>query len=43
MLKKELILDLDNLDILGKNIKDFFCSQGNYFIIKNYNNIIKDE
>ncbi len=43
MLNKEFILDLNNINILGKNIKDFFCNNGHYVIIKNYNNFINDE
>ena len=44
MNKKEFILDIDNLDELGKNIKRFFVeNDGEYVIIKNYNNLINDE
>jgi alpha-ketoglutarate-dependent taurine dioxygenase len=43
MKKKNFILDLENLQILGKEIKNFFIDGGNYVVIKNNNNLIFDE
>jgi len=44
MNKKEFILDLDNLDDLGKNIKRFFVeNDGEYVIIKNFKKLKKNK
>ena len=43
ILKKEFVLDLNNICTLGKNICDFFCNNGQYVVIKNYNNFINDK
>ena len=38
-MNKEFIFDCENLENVGKNIKDFFIKGGNYVVIRNFNQL----